>query len=146
MSVRWSDYYMDFAKLAATKAKHTTKVGAVLVGLEGEIRLTGFNGVPRGVEDTPDRTSGPDRHKWHSHAEQNIIAFAAREGIRTAGCTIYVTHFPCSSCARSLIQAGVSSVVYGNGQTSMPADEFSAALLMFREAGVELTSFEELEP
>lgn len=138
----WTDYYMGFAFHAATKAKHTTKVGAVLVGPDGEIRLTGYNGVPRGVTDTPERTSGPDRYLWHSHAEANLVAFAAREGIRTDGCTVYVTHSPCASCARTLIQAGIREVVCGHGTTSMPPEEFAAARLMFREAGVTKTMLE----
>jgi len=134
----WVDYYMGFAQHAALKAKHTTKVGAILVGPDGEIRLTGYNGTPRGVKDTPERTSGPDRHRWHSHAEANLIAFAAREGIRTSGCTVYVTHHPCASCARTLIQAGVKKIVVGTGTTSMPSEEFEVAAVMFREAGVEV--------
>jgi dCMP deaminase len=133
---KWNKYYMELAALAATMAKHTTKVGAVLVGPEGEIRLTGYNGVPRGVEDTPERTSGESRHKWHSHAEANLIAFAAREGIRTKGCSVYVTHYPCSSCARTLIQAGVNTVYVGDGTTTMPDEEFEVAAVMFDEAGV----------
>lgn len=133
---KWADYYMRFAKHAASMAKHTTKVGAVLVGPEGEVRLTGYNGVPRGVHDTPERTSGDSRHKWHSHAEANLIAFAAREGIRTKGCSVYVTHHPCSSCARTLIQAGVSTVYVGDGVTTMPDEEFKVAAIMFDEASV----------
>lgn len=127
---------MGFAQHAALKAKHTTKVGAVLVGPDKEIRLTGYNGTPRGVHDTPERTSGPDRHKWHSHAEANLIAFAAREGIRTAGCSVFVTHHPCASCARTLIQAGIRLVTVGDGTTSMPQEEFEVAAMMFKEAGV----------
>lgn len=140
MTISWHEYYMGFAKHAALKAKHTTKVGAVLVGMDGEVRLTGYNGVPRFVRDTPDRTSGPERYLWHSHAEANLVAFAAREGIRTYGCTVYVTHMPCASCARTLIQAGIRGVVYGSGITSMPEAEFKAAKEMFIEAGVYLGS------
>lgn len=135
---KWNEYYMGFAKHAATMAKHTTKVGAVLVGPDGEVRLTGYNGVPRGVEDTPERVSGSSRHMWHSHAEANLIAFAAREGIRTSGCSVYVTHFPCSSCARALIQAGIDKVYVGDGTTTMPSEEFVVAEVMFDEAGVYL--------
>lgn len=136
MTISWADYYMGFAQHAAVKSKHTTKVGAILVGPAGEVRLTGYNGPPRGVSDLPERFVGPQRLLWHSHAEANLIAFAARQGIRTDGCTVYVTHQPCASCARTLIQAGVFRVVYGPGQTSMPEEEFSAARTMFAEADV----------
>lgn len=135
-NVSWPDYFMSFATLAATKSKDSTQVGAVLIGPEGEIRLTGFNGPPRGVDDLPERRQRPAKYLFASHAEQNLIAFAAREGIRTMGCTVYVTHAPCSACAKTLIQAGVARIICGPGVTSMPAVEFEAAEAMFREAGV----------
>jgi dCMP deaminase len=133
----WSSYLMGFAEHAARKSKDSTQVGAALVGPEREVRLTAYNGPPRGVEDRPERRERPAKYLFASHAEANLVAFAAREGIRTAGCTVYVTHHPCSSCARTLIQAGVKTVVIGDGTTSMPAEEFHAAAEMFREARVE---------
>lgn len=132
----WDDYLMGFAQHAATKSKDSTKVGAVLVGPEGEIRLTAYNGPPKGVEDRPERFERPAKYLFASHAEANLVAFAAREGIRTKGCAVYVTHYPCSSCARTLIQAGITRVVSGEGVTSMPDAEFEAAAVMFREARV----------
>lgn len=51
----WTEYYMAFAHLAAVKSKDSTQVGAVLVGPDGEIRLSGYNGPPRGVNDLPER-------------------------------------------------------------------------------------------
>ncbi len=139
--MNWIDYYMGFARHAAKKSKDSTKVGAVLVGPDGEIRLTGYNGPPRGVVDSPERRERPEKYLFASHAEANLIAFAAREGIRTKGCTVYVTHMCCSACTRTLIQAGVRAVVFGEGTTSMPEEEFAAARDMFAEAGVELTPY-----
>jgi dCMP deaminase len=49
----WYEYYMGFARHAATASKDSTQVGAVLVGRDGEVRLTGYNGPPRGVVDSP---------------------------------------------------------------------------------------------
>jgi len=137
----WSEYYMGFASLASKKSKDSTQVGAVLVGPDGEVRLTSYNGPPRGVHDFASRRERPMKYMFSSHAEANIVAFAAREGIRTGGCTVYVTHMPCASCARSLIQAGVKHVVYGNGTTSMPAEEFNVAAVMFEEAEVKVSAF-----
>lgn len=140
--MNWNDYYMGFAQHAALKSKDDTKVGAVLVGLDGEVRLTGFNGCPRGVTDLPARRNRPAKYLFASHAEQNLVAFAAREGIRTKGCSVFVTHHPCSACSKTLIQAGIRRVYVGPGQTSMPADEFEAAATMFAEAGVEVIGLE----
>lgn len=134
------DYYMGFAKLAATRSKDPTKVGAALVGPDGEVRLTGFNGPPKAVLDLPERFIRPAKYLFASHAEQNVVAFAAREGIRTGGCALVVTHAPCASCARSIIQAGITYLVRGDGRTSMPEAEFAAALTMLREASVQVVS------
>ena len=134
--MQWDEYLMGFARHAALKSKDSTQVGAALVGPEREVRLTAYNGPPRGVDDRAERRERPAKYLYASHAEANLVAFAAREGIRTAGCTVYVTHHPCSSCARTLIQAGVKTVVVGEGTTSMPPEEFEAAAQMFREAGV----------
>ncbi|WP_245263334.1 deoxycytidylate deaminase [Azorhizobium doebereinerae] len=133
------EYFMGFAAHAATRSKDTTKVGAALVGPDGELRLTGYNGPPKGVKDTPDRFERPRKYLFSSHAEQNVIAFAARQGIRTADCTLYVTHHPCSSCARSIIQAGIVCVVVGGaGFGGEWSEEIAAARFMFTEAGVTL--------
>lgn len=132
----WRQYLFGFATHAATKSKDPTQVGAALVGPEREVRLTAYNGPPKGVLDTEDRRERPAKYLFASHAEANLVAFAAREGISTKGCTVFVTHHPCASCARTLIQAGVRQVIFGSGTTSMPADEFSAAGEMFFEAGV----------
>ena len=140
--MNWTDYYMGFAQHAARKSKDSTQVGAILVGPDGEVRLTSYNGPPKGVMDLPARRERPAKYLCASHAEANLAAFAAREGIRTAGCTVYVTHMPCAACARTLIQAGVVNVVVGPGTTSMPAEEFDAAAIMFREAGVRVGRLE----
>jgi dCMP deaminase len=145
-AMKWPEYLMGFARHAALKSKDATQVGAALVGPEGEIRLTGFNGPPRGVHDTPDRRERPRKYLFASHAEANTIAFAAREGIRTKGCTLYVTHHPCAACARSIIQAGIVCVVVGDGKTSMPDEEFEAAAEMFAEAGTQVVRHQPPEP
>ena len=137
--MNWCEYLMGFAQHAAQKSKDATKVGAILVGSNNEVILSGFNGPPIGVRDLPERREKrPEKYLWVSHAEANLIAFAARRGIRTEGCTVYVTHMCCAGCAKALIQAGIKKVVVGTGQTSMPNDEFRAADTMMREAGVEV--------
>lgn len=137
--MNWTDYFMGFARHAASKSKDpSTQVGAVVIGPDGEIRATGYNGLPRGVADLPERMERPAKYLWTSHAEENLVAHAARIGVSLKGCTVYVTHFPCSRCARSLIQAGVTGVVVDTGTTSMPAEEFEVAEQMFSEAGVSI--------
>lgn len=133
----WTPYLYGFAQHAATKSKDSTQVGAVLVH-DRRVLLSAYNGPPVGVYDTKERRQRPTKYLFASHAEANLVAFAARSGIKTEGCTVYVTHHPCSACARSLIQAGIACVVAGDGTTSMSGKEFDAAAAMFREAGVEI--------
>lgn len=134
--MNWDSYHYGFAKHAALKSKDSTQVGAALIGPEDEVRLTAYNGPPRNVLDLPERRDRPAKYLYASHGEANLVAFAAREGIRTKDCTVFVTHFPCSACARTLIQAGIVKLKYGPGKTSMPEEEFEAARAMFKEAGI----------
>lgn len=135
--MEWDQWLMGFAEHAAKKSKDSTRVGAVLIGPARDVRLCAFNGAPIGVADLPERFERPTKYKFMSHAEANLVAFAAREGIRTKDCTVFVTHACCAACARTMIQAGIRKVVYGDGTTSMPAEEFEAAAQMFKEAGVQ---------
>lgn len=130
------EYFMGFARHAASASKDTTKVGAALVDRDGTVLLTGYNGPPRGVRDIPERFVRPTKYLFASHAEQNLIAFAARKGIATNDCRIYVTHHPCPSCMKSIIQAGITCVYIDDGVTVMEIEPESA--IMADEAGVKL--------
>jgi dCMP deaminase len=145
--IEWQDYLLGFAKHAATKSKDSTQVGAVLVGSDGKsVLLTAYNGPPSGVSDLASRRERPEKYLFACHAETNLVSKAAHYGIRTRFCTVYVTHFPCAACARTLIQAGISHIVAGNGTTSMPAAEFEAAETMLNEAGVTVLRAEHSRP
>ncbi len=135
---RWTERFLQVAAQVATWSKDTTQVGAVAVDEARRMLETGYNGLPRGVEDRPERMERPVKYLWTAHAEENLVAHAARD--RLAGSTVYVTHLCCCACARMLINAGVAEVVCGDGKTSMPAEQFDIAVAMFREAGVKLTT------
>lgn len=134
MNTKWSKRFLDVAKAVASWSKDSTKVGAVAVDDAKRILETGFNGLPRGVEDLPERMERPAKYLWTGHAEENLVSHAARD--RLAGSTVLVTHLCCNACSRMLINAGVSVVIVGRGQTSMPKEQFEVATQMFREAGV----------
>lgn len=137
----WTRRFLGLAKEIAGWSKDlSTRVGAIAVDGNRRILETGYNGIPRGVLDKPERLERPEKYFWTSHAEANLVAHAARD--RLAGSTVYVTHLCCAGCARSLINAGVSDVVVGNGTTSMDSREFEVAAQMFNEAGVTLTKVE----
>lgn len=46
------------------------------------------------------------------HAESNAIAKLAKSNNSSKGATIYITDEPCLNCAKSIIQAGITRVVY----------------------------------
>lgn len=139
MTKNWNEYFLEMAHLVASKSKDpSTKVGCVIVTEDKVVAATGYNGLPRGVEDKPERMERPAKYLWTSHAEENAVSQAARVGMPLKGGIAYVTHMPCSRCARTLVQAGVSVVVVDRGTTSMPKEEFEVAMQMFNEAGVDV--------
>ena len=114
-STNWDNRWMALAQLIATWSKDRgRKVGAVIVGPDNEIRSTGFNGIPRAVnddvEERHDALSG-EKYLWVSHAERNAIYNAALLGVSTKGCTIYVPWYPCIECAKAIVQAGIGRIV-----------------------------------
>jgi dCMP deaminase len=144
VSEKWDKRFLALASHIAGWSKDpSTQVGCVVVGPDREIRSTGFNGFPRGIEDSIARLENRElKYPLICHAEENAIMHAARIGISLKGCTAYVTWPPCSRCARSLIQAGVDEVVYPS-ESEIPGrwgDDFEIAASMMNEAGLAVRS------
>jgi dCMP deaminase len=57
------------------------------------------------------------------HAEASVIAQAAKEGISLKGTAMYMTTFPCSVCARSIVEAGVKEIYYLKGYSRVDAED-----------------------
>ena len=144
MSAKWDIRFLKLATHISEWSKDpSTKVGCVVVGPDREIRSTGFNGFPRGLQDSDDRLTNRDlKYPLICQAEENAIMHAARIGLALKGCTAYVTWPPCTRCARSLIQAGVSEIVIPSG-LEIPdrwRDDFEMSMGLLREAGVKIRS------
>ena len=142
----WDIRFIELAKHIAGWSKDpSTKVGCIIVGADREIRSTGFNGFPRGIDDSEDRlTNRALKYPLICHAEENAIMHAARIGVSLKDCTAYVTWPPCTRCTRSLIQAGVQEVVYPAG-LEIPErwlEDFNLGSQMFSEAGVKVRDVE----
>ena len=140
MSDKWDKRFLELAKHISLWSKDpSTKVGCVVVGEDREIRSTGFNGFPRGIEDDDGRLSDRARkYPLICHAEENAIMHAARVGVSLKGNTAYVTWPPCSRCTRSLIQAGIEEVVFPK-ELDIPdrwQEDFAIAMSMMSEAKV----------
>ncbi|MBQ40020.1 MAG: hypothetical protein CMA69_00690 [Euryarchaeota archaeon] len=144
MSAKWDIRFLELATHISEWSKDpSTKVGCVVVGPDREIRSTGFNGFPRGIQDSDERLTNRDlKYPLICHAEENAIMHAARIGLALKGCTAYVTWPPCTRCARSLIQAGVSEIVIPSG-LEIPdrwRDDFEMSMGLLREAEVTIRS------
>jgi dCMP deaminase len=99
--------------LASQSKDEKTKLGAVIVGPDGDIKSTVWNGFPRGIDDNiPERQQRPEKYYWFVHAEHNAILNAGRNGIPLKGSTLYCSAFPCANCAQAIIQSGIVKVVY----------------------------------
>ena len=138
------NYFMRLAEVVSTKSKdRSTKVGAIITGPGNEIRSTGYNGFPSGAND--------DREEWHErptkylvtvHAEENAIAFAAKNGTKIENCNIYVTHMPCAKCMRLIIQSGIKKVYISNSKldgNEAWKEEFEKSMMLANDCGVLVT-------
>lgn len=113
--VPWDIYFMDIAKVVATRATCDRKhVGAVITR-DRSILATGYNGSIRGLGHCDEEGHlMEDGHCVRTvHAEANAIVQAARNGVRLEGAMIYVTASPCWGCFRLIANAGIARVVYG---------------------------------
>jgi len=142
MMTDWDKRFLKLAKHISEWSKDpSTQVGCVVVGPDREIRSTGFNGLPRGIEDNDERLNDREiKYPLICHAEENAIMHAARIGISLKDCTAYVTWPPCTRCARSLIQAGISTIIYPEN-TEIPERwmvDFNLSLNMLKEANINL--------
>src|SRR4051812_24167372 len=90
----WDEWFMGMVYDTARKSKDTsTKIAAVIVKEKRPI-LFGYNGIPRNVDDIPERMVRPIKYKWTEHGERNAIYCGARFGIPTEGTTMYTQAMP----------------------------------------------------
>lgn len=144
--MHWNDFFLRMCRLVATKSKDpSTKTGCVVVDQSHRIRSMGYNGFPQGVRDDPKRYDDRElKYRMIAHCDLNAIFSAARQGISLADCTMYLTGPPCGECAKGIIQAGISEVIWPkvNPFEKDPLtaarwkDSLELALLMMGEAGV----------
>ena len=102
--ITWDEYFMGVARLSARRSKDpNTQVGCCIVSNTNRILSMGYNGFPNGIGDDefPWEREGEEydtKYPYVTHSELNAI---------------YVSLFPCNECAKAIIQAGITTVVYG---------------------------------
>ena len=136
----WDEYFMGLTHLSALRSKDpNTQVGAAIVDENHRVVSVGYNGFPTGVSDDefPWSREGDvltSKYAFVVHAELNAILNSQRS---VRGCTIYVSLFPCNECAKAIIQAGITCVVYESDKYDGTEGNI-ASKRMFHEAGVKL--------
>lgn len=141
MSYKWDQRYLGLAEEVAQWSKDpSSKVGAVAVGTKGQVLAQGYNGFPRGINDSLTRYYDRDRkYELVVHAEMNVIYNATYNGVSLDGATLYVTGLPvCSECAKGIIQVGIRRVVMKDVDTSKKwEDSWRKTQEMFNEASIQ---------
>lgn len=145
---KWDRRFLEQAKLIASYSKDRTKVGAVVVNDLRQIVGSGYNGFPRGVNDTEDRINNrPTKYLFTVHAEINACILA---GNQARGSTLYV--YPsfmsppiCPACCKEVAQFGIRRIVGFKPQsvsnTWQETGWVSQAIC--DEVGIEITLLEE---
>jgi dCMP deaminase len=139
-ALKWDRRFLDLSDVIARWSKDPSRgVGAVIVSPSRQIMATGFNGLPRGIEDRPERLERPVKYDLIVHAEMNAIVQCARNGVTPVGSTIYTSFSPCVHCTLSIIQSGIVRVVTyraGKGDEHWEAN-FAKSRELLSESGVE---------
>lgn len=148
MDLKWVDYFRKIAEVVKEKSKDkNTKIGSVIVGKSNEIVSTGYNSFPRGIDDNVEsRQERPEKYYWFEHSERNAIYNAARIGVSTNECTMFLScGIPCADCARAIINSGIISIWVNRQNISGVKWDESAqrSLEMFEEANVKVNWYDE---
>ncbi|MDY5306331.1 deoxycytidylate deaminase [Fusobacterium gastrosuis] len=142
--INWDSYFMGIAILSSMRSKDpNTQVGACIVNEEKRIVGVGYNGFPKGCEDTefPWEREGEfleTKYPYVCHAELNAILNSIKS---LKNCTIYVALFPCNECSKAIIQSGIKEIVYLSDKYAS-TDINKASKKMLDAAGVKYRKLE----
>jgi len=138
----WDNYFMDITCLVAKRSTCLRRAVGASVVKDRRVLATGYNGAPSNVRHCAEvgclreklGVPSGERHELCRgiHAEQNAIIQAAYHGVSIKGATLFCTNLQCSICAKMIINAGITRIVYQSGY----ADTISKEMLT--EAEVEL--------
>jgi dCMP deaminase len=125
----------SYLEMAAVWGKNSyckrRQVGAIIVK-NRMIISDGYNGTPAGFENVCEDAAGLTK-PYVLHAEANAITKVAKSNNSSEGATLYITTSPCMECAKLIIQAGISRVVYSNQY------RITDGIDLLRRAGIEIT-------
>jgi len=108
--LNWDDYFMAIALLASQRSPcKRLHVGSVIVK-DNRLISMGYNGYISGAPHISRLKEGHEQSIIHS--EVNAIADCAKRGVSISGAKIYVTHYPCINCFRTICAANIVEIIY----------------------------------
>ena len=149
--VSFDEFDRAFMRQAFQAAQRSSdwwrQIGSVLVR-DGEPLLVAFNRhMPSEqtayLEGDPRSNFEAGQHIDSSlalHGEVGVLTAAARLGIKTAGCDLYVTTFPCPPCAAACANAGLRRLYFAEGYSLV------AGLETLKAFGVEVVRVQMITP
>ena len=149
----FDDIFMNLA-ISLAERSHCVKaqVGAVLAN-ETRIISIGYNGPPSGTHNCDEEYAdhGCPRDSKGScslalHAEQNAILYAAKNGGRVEGSTLYVTLSPCIACARVIYTMKIKKVFYLHSYADYKGIEKDEGVEFLKSFGVEVVRYQAEQP
>jgi len=134
---KWHLRYLALAAgdIASWSKDPSTKVGAVIVNSDNKIIGTGYNGLPRGMDDRK-ITDREFKIKHVVHAEMNAI-FNSTCNVK--GATLYISHPPCAQCAKLINAAGIKRVLWLHNEEFAERWDSNDAEDVFAAGGVDFT-------
>ena len=117
----WDEYFMSIALLASQRSPcQRLNVGSVIVKNNRLISM-GYNGYIPGA---PHISRIQDNHEQSIiHSEVNALSDCAKRGTSLEGSKIYVTHYPCLNCFKSIAACGIKEVIYLDDYNNNPLVE-----------------------
>ena len=109
MRPNWQEYFIGLAHAVAVRSHDLqTQHGCVITDYNNRILGVGYNGFPKGMNDSELPTTRPDKYPWMIHAERNALSNCT---IRPEKGIAYVTGQCCNDCIMALWQEGITKVV-----------------------------------
>ncbi|MCR8613353.1 MAG: dCMP deaminase family protein [Mycoplasma sp.] len=142
----WEEYFIAIAKVTAMRSKDpNTKVGAVIVNDDNVICGLGYNGMPKGDDSLPWDKEGDaidTKYKYVVHAEMNAILNTNLATLK--GTRMFVTLFPCSTCAKFIIQSGIKEIYYSSSKYDGTEDNIVSKKI-FDKLGIKYINVKDVE-
>lgn len=137
----WTDYFLGIAKIISLRSHDIhTQHGCVITDEYHRILGVGYNGFPKGMDDSSLPTNRPDKYNWMIHAERNALSNCV---IRPDKGIAYITGQPCNDCIMALWQEGITDVIMAdNHGTKLFDDEAKKRFDLFiRQTGMNIIKY-----